>query len=387
MRAQVGIVGAGPAGLMLSHLLHLEGISSIIVEDRSRAYCEARVRAGLMENWVARMLIDTGVGDRLEREAMVHDGIYISFRGEARHIDFHKLIGKQVFIYDQKEVVTDLIAKRIADGGEIFFEVSDTSVHDFGGRNPKIRFRHGGKPQEIECDFIAGCDGFHGVCRPSFPAGVLTGYDRVYPFGWLGILSESPPPDDELIYCFHERGFALFSMRGPDLSRLYVQVPPDEDIEKWSDQRIWDELETRLGGVRPLVRGKIVQKGITPMRSYVTEPMQSGRLFLAGDAAHIVPPTGAKGMNLAMADVRVLVARDRRAHQVRPRGPSAELFRDVPRPRVEGAALLVVDDAASAPARHRDGFRHQAADRRDRLRHRLGCRDDVACRELCRPAD
>ena len=182
------------------------------------------------------MLIDTGVGDRLKREAMVHDGIYISFRGEARHIDFHKLIGKQVFIYDQKEVVTDLIAKRLADGGEILFEVSDTSVHDFGGRNPKIRFRHGGKPQEIECDFIAGCDGFHGVCRPSFPAGVLTGYDRVYPFGWLGILSESPPPDDELIYCFHERGFALFSMRGPDLSRLYVQVPPDEDIEKWSDQ-------------------------------------------------------------------------------------------------------------------------------------------------------
>src|SRR5262245_12631504 len=306
MRTRVGIVGAGPAGLTLSHLLHLEGIESIIVEDRSRAYCEARVRAGLMENWVAKMLVDTGVGDRLKREAMVHDGIYISFRGEARHIDFNKLIGKQVFIYDQKEVVTDLIAKRLSDGGKILFEVSDTSVHDFGGANPKIRFKHGGKAQEIECDFIAGCDGFHGVCRPSFPAGTLSEYDRVYPFGWLGILSESPPPDDEFIYCFHERGFALFSMRGPDLSRLYVQVPPDEDIEKWSDQRIWDELETRLGGVRPLERGKIVQKGITPMRSYVAEPMRSGRLFLAGDAAHIVPPTGAKGMNLAMADVHVL---------------------------------------------------------------------------------
>jgi p-hydroxybenzoate 3-monooxygenase len=303
MRTQVGIVGAGPAGLMLSHLLHLEGIASIIVENRSRAYCEARVRAGLMENWVAKMLIDTGVGDRLKREAMVHDGIYISFRGEARHIDFHKLIGKQVFIYDQKEVVTDLIAKRLGDGGEILFEVSDTSVHDFGGNNPKIRFRHGGKAQEIECDFIAGCDGFHGMCRPSFPAGTLSEYDRVYPFGWLGILSESPPPDHELIYCFHERGFALFSMRGPDLSRLYVQVPPDEDADTWSDQRIWDELETRLGGVRPLARGKIVQKGVTPMRSYVSEPMRSGRLFLAGDAAHIVPPTGAKGLNLAMADV------------------------------------------------------------------------------------
>ncbi len=306
MRTQVGIVGAGPAGLMLSHLLHLAGISSIVIEDRSRAYCEARVRAGLMEHWTAHMLMDTGVGERLKREAMVHNGITIASQGQGRYIDFNKLIGKQVYIYDQKEVVTDLIAKRLADGGQIFFEVEETSVHDFDGRNPKIRFKHEGKPQEIECDFIGGCDGFHGICRPSFPAGVLTGYDRVYPFGWLGILSESPPPDHELIYSFHERGFALYSMRGPDLSRLYVQVPPDEDIETWSDQRIWDELETRLQGVRPLKRGKIVQKGITPMRSYVTEPMQSGRLFLAGDAAHIVPPTGAKGMNLAMADVRVL---------------------------------------------------------------------------------
>jgi p-hydroxybenzoate 3-monooxygenase len=306
MRTQVGIVGAGPAGLMLSHLLHLSGISSIIIEDRSRAYCEARVRAGLMEHWVAQMLIETGVGARLQREAMVHDGIYISFRGEARHIDFKKLINKQVFIYDQKEVVTDLIAKRLADDGHIFFEVSDTSVHDFSSSTPRIRFKHQGQSQEIECGFIGGCDGFHGICRPSFPEGTLAGYDRVYPFGWLGILTESPPPDKELIYCFHERGFALFSMRGPQVSRLYIQVPPDEDIEKWPDQRIWDELETRLGGVRPLKRGKILQKGITPMRSYVTEPMQLGRLFLAGDAAHIVPPTGAKGMNLAMADVRVL---------------------------------------------------------------------------------
>jgi p-hydroxybenzoate 3-monooxygenase len=306
MRTQVGIVGAGPAGLMLSHLLHLAGISSIIVENRSRAYCEARVRAGLMEQWVASMLIDTGVGARLQREAMVHDGITIAFNGQARHIDFRKLIGKQVFIYDQKEVVTDLIAQRLADGGEILFEVEDTSVHDFSGARPKIRFRHAGKAQEIECDFIGGCDGFHGVCRPSFPAGSLTGYDRVYPFGWLGILTDSPPPDHELIYCFHERGFALFSMRGPQTSRLYLQCAPDEDIDRWSDRQIWDELETRLGGVRPLKRGNILQKGITPMRSYVTEPMQSGRLFLAGDAAHIVPPTGAKGMNLAMADVRVL---------------------------------------------------------------------------------
>jgi p-hydroxybenzoate 3-monooxygenase len=306
MRTQVGIVGAGPAGLMLSHLLHLAGISSVVVENRSRAYCEARVRAGLMEHWVAHMLIDTGVGARLQREAMVHDGIFIAFNGQARHIDFHKLIGKQVYIYDQKEVVTDLIARRLADGGEILFEVEDTSVHDFGGSAPKIRFRHDGKAQEIECDFIGGCDGFHGICRPSFPQGSLRGYDRVYPFGWLGVLTESPPPEHELIYCFHERGFALFSMRGPQVSRLYLQCAPDEDIERWSDRQIWDELEARLGGVRPLKRGSILQRGITPMRSYVTEPMQSGRLFLAGDAAHIVPPTGAKGMNLAMADVRVL---------------------------------------------------------------------------------
>ena len=306
MRTQVGIVGAGPAGLMLSHLLHLAGIESIIIEDRSREYCENRVRAGLMENWVSQMLIDTGVGARMQREAMVHDGIFLAFNGEAHKLDFTQLVNKHVYIYDQKEVVTDLIAKRFADAGQILFEVADSSVHDFTTGQPKIRFRHGGKSHEIECDFIAGCDGFHGVCRPSLPKDSWTGYDRVYPFGWLGILAESPPPEKELIYAYHERGFALFSMRGPQLSRLYLQVTPDEDIDKWPDARIWEELTTRLDGVRPLKQGKIVQKGVTPMRSYVAEPMQFGRLFLAGDAAHIVPPTGAKGMNLAMADVRVL---------------------------------------------------------------------------------
>src|SRR5690349_11295490 len=306
MRTQVGIVGAGPAGLMLSHLLHLAGIESIVIEDRSRAYCEERVRAGLMENWVAQMLIETGAGERLKREAMLHDGISIAFNNVAHKIDFSDLIGKHVYIYDQKEVVTDLIARRLADGGQIIFEVADTSVHDFNSNRPRIRFTHGGKAQEIECDFIAGCDGFHGVCRPSLPSGSWTGYDRVYPFGWLGILSESPPPDKELIYAYHQNGFALFSMRGPHLSRLYLQCDPEDDAERWSDAQIWDELETRLQRVRPLKRGKILQKGITAMRSFVAEPMRFGRLFLAGDAAHIVPPTGAKGMNLAMADVRVL---------------------------------------------------------------------------------
>jgi p-hydroxybenzoate 3-monooxygenase len=306
MRTQVGIVGAGPAGLMLSHLLRLAGIDSVVIENRSREYCENRVRAGLMENWVARMLVDTGVGARLQREAMVHDGIYLAFNGEAHKLDFARLIGKQVYVYDQKEVVTDLIAHRLGQGGQILFEVSDTSVHDFSGDSPKIRFKHGGRTQEIECDFIAGCDGFHGVCRPSLPDGMWTGYDRVYPYAWLGILSESPPPERELIYAYHERGFALFSMRGPDLSRLYLQVMPDEDPDTWADARIWEELTIRLGGVRRLSQGKILQKGVTQMRSYVAEPMQVGRLFLAGDSAHIVPPTGAKGMNLAMADVRVL---------------------------------------------------------------------------------
>jgi p-hydroxybenzoate 3-monooxygenase len=308
MRTQVGIVGAGPAGLMLSHLLHLAGIESIIVENRSRAYCENRVRAGLMENWVAEMLIETGVGARLQCEAMVHDGIFIAFNGEAHKLDFAKLIDKHVYIYDQKEVVTDLMAHRLAHGGTILFEVQDTSVHDFdgGAGKPTIRFEHEGRAQEITCDFIAGCDGFHGVSRPSLPHESWQGYDRVYPFAWLGILSESPPPEKELIYAYHQRGFALFSMRGPHLSRLYVQVSPDEEIEQWSDDRIWQELATRLQDVRPLKQGRILQKGITPMRSYVAEPMQYRRLFLAGDSAHIVPPTGAKGMNLAMADVRVL---------------------------------------------------------------------------------
>jgi p-hydroxybenzoate 3-monooxygenase len=291
---------------MLSHLLDLAGISSIVIEDRSRSYCENRVRAGLMENWVAQMLIDTGVGARLQREAMVHDGIHIAFKNAAHTINFNELIGKHVYIYDQKEVVTDLIAHRLGKGGQILFEVQNTSVHGFDSDQPKIRFTHEGKPQEIACDFIAGCDGFHGICRPSLPAGSWQEYDRVYPFGWLGILSESPPPDKELIYAYHERGFALFSMRGPQLSRLYIQCDPNEDADKWSDAQIWDELETRLQGVRPLKHGKIVQKGVTAMRSFVAEPMRFGRLFLAGDAAHIVPPTGAKGMNLAMADVRVL---------------------------------------------------------------------------------
>ena len=306
MRTQVGIVGAGPAGLMLSHLLHRAGISSVIVEARSRAYCEARIRAGLIEQWAADMLVETGLGTRMKRESVVHDGIYLCFGGKLHNINFHKLVGKRVTIYGQQEVVKDLIAKRIADGGQILFDCSDVSVRGFEGKAPQIRFRHNGETKEVDCDFIGGCDGFHGVCRPSIPAKSISIYDREYPFGWLGILAEAPPVADELIYAYHPRGFALFSMRTPTLVRYYLQCAPNEDLGQWPDTRIWDELETRLGGTRPLKRGPIVEKIVAQMRSFVAEPMQYGRMFLAGDSAHIVPPTGAKGMNLAFADVRVL---------------------------------------------------------------------------------
>jgi p-hydroxybenzoate 3-monooxygenase len=306
MRTRVGIIGAGPAGLMLSHLLHLEGIDSIILESRSRAYIEGRIRAGLIEHWARDLLIETGVGERMQRESLFHHGLHFCFDGALHHIDFQKLIGRGVTVYGQQEVIKDLVARRLADGGQILFEVSDVGVHDLIGTAPRISFTHDGKRQELTCDFIGGCDGFHGVCRPSIPADVLTLYDREYPFGWVGILSESPPADDELIYSYHDRGFALYTMRSPTLARLYVQCAPDDDIGNWPERRIWDELHQRLAGTRTLQEGRIVDKLIATMRSFVVEPMQYGRLFLAGDSAHIQPPTGAKGMNLALADVMVL---------------------------------------------------------------------------------
>jgi p-hydroxybenzoate 3-monooxygenase len=306
MRTQVGIVGAGPAGLMLSHLLHRAGIESIVVESRSREYIESRVRAGVIEHWAREFLIETGVGGRLEREGLLHRGINFAFGGKLHEIDFKALIGRTVTVYGQQEVVKDLVAARLAAGGAILFEAANATVHDFDTERPTIRFTHAGEAKTIECDFIAGCDGFHGVSRPSVPAGVLTTYDRVYPFGWLGILSQSPPPNKELIYAYHERGFALYSMREPTVSRLYIQCDPQDDAANWADAKIWEELHVRLGGTAKLSEGKITQKAVTPMRAFVTEPMQYKRLFLAGDSAHIVPPTGAKGMNLAFADVRVL---------------------------------------------------------------------------------
>ncbi|HEY1472745.1 MAG TPA: 4-hydroxybenzoate 3-monooxygenase [Pseudolabrys sp.] len=306
MRTQVGIIGAGPAGLMLARLLHLAGIESIIIENRSRDYIENRIRAGLIEHWAADLLSEVGVGERMKREGQRHDGINFGINGELHRIDFMALVGKRVTIYGQQEVVKDLVAQRLADGGPLLFEVDDVSVHDMTGKRPTIRFTHEGRAQEIECDFIAGCDGFHGICRPSVPDGVLTEFEREYPFGWLGILSESPPPDHDHIYSYTDRGFALYAMRSASVARLYLQCDHDDEIENWSDARIWDELHKRLGGARTLTEGKMLQKGITPMRSFVVEPMQHGRLFLAGDSAHIVPPTGAKGMNLAFADVVML---------------------------------------------------------------------------------
>jgi len=305
MRVQVGIIGAGPAGLMLSLLLHRAGISSVIIENRSRQYVEARVRAGVLEHWTTELMSELGVGERLRKEGLVHEGIDIGINGERRRIDFKALVNKTITIYGQQEVVKDLIAARLAQGGEIEFEVSDTSVDRLDSERPIIRYKKNGEPKEIECDFIAGCDGFHGICRPSIPKGVLTEFERVYPYGWLGILSESPPVSHELIYSYTDRGFALYTMRSNSITRLYLQVEPDEDINKWSDEEIWKELKRRVSPetAAKLQTGRVFEKGVTAMRSFVVEPMQFGRLFLSGDAAHIVPPTGAKGMNLAVADV------------------------------------------------------------------------------------
>jgi p-hydroxybenzoate 3-monooxygenase len=308
-RTQVGIVGAGPAGLVLSQLLYLHGIESVVLENRSRQYVEERVRAGVLEQGTVDLLTQMGVGERMKREGLVHYGIELRFNREGHRIDFRELTGgKGITIYAQAEVVKDLNNARLAAGGQVVFEVEDVTVHELDGAKPKILYRKEGTDHELQCDFIAGCDGFHGICRPSVPAGALIEYERTYPFGWLGILAEAPPSSDELIYAYHERGFALLSMRTPQISRLYIQCQPDEDTDRWSDEQIWDELRTRLAASNgwELTEGTVLQKGVTGMRSFVVEPMQYGRLYLAGDCAHIVPPTGAKGLNLAVSDVQIL---------------------------------------------------------------------------------
>ncbi len=309
MRTQVGIVGAGPSGLLLSQLLYLEGIDSVIVERRSRDYVEGRIRAGVLEQGTVDLLTEAQVGERMLREGLVHDGIELSVDGTRHRIDFKALTGgKAVTVYGQTEVTKDLNKARLEAGAQIVFEAEDVSLHDLETERPVLRYRTDGGDEEVTCDFVAGCDGFHGVSRQSMPVSTLKTFERVYPFAWLGILAHTRPVSAELIYCHHARGFALFSMRSPEISRLYIQCATDEELDEWSDDRIWQELRLRLGGdaAGALETGPSIEKSITPMRSFVAEPMRHGRLLLAGDAAHIVPPTGAKGLNLAAADVRIL---------------------------------------------------------------------------------
>lgn len=309
MKTQIGIVGAGPAGLLLSHLLHLRGIESVVVEAKSRQYIENRIRAGVLEQGTTDLLVEAGVGGRLRQEGLLHEGIALSFGGARHRIDFRALVDAAVIVYGQHEVVKDLIAARPEAAGPILFETEAYALEDLESVSPRIRIRGAEGERAISCDFIVGCDGFHGLSRQALPESTIHTFERGFPFGWLGILAEAPPASEELIYAHHDNGFALFSMRSPEVTRLYLQCATDEDIGAWPDRRIWDELHLRLeaGGGPTINEGPILQKGVTPMRSFVAEPMQHGRLFLAGDAAHIVPPTGAKGMNLAVADVRVLV--------------------------------------------------------------------------------
>jgi p-hydroxybenzoate 3-monooxygenase len=309
VQTQVAIVGAGPAGLVLSHLLHLDGIESIVLEARSRDYVERRVRAGVLEQGTVDLLRDMGVGERLSREGLVHRGIVLSFGGRHHRIALSDLTnGRSITIYGQQEVVKDLIHARLEAGGAIHFDVDDVQLDDLDTAKPVVRYRKDGTHHELRCDFVAGCDGSHGIARPSVPEGIFKVYEREYPFAWLGILAAVAPSTDELIYARHDRGFALHSLRSPDVSRLYIQVEPDEDLARWSDDRLWDELSRRLATDDGFVLkdGPVLEKSIAVHRSVVVEPMQYGRLFLAGDAAHIVPPTGAKGLNLAVADVRNL---------------------------------------------------------------------------------
>ena len=309
MRTQVGIIGAGPAGLLLSHLLAQRGIDSVVAEIRSRAYCEARQRAGVLEDGTVRLLREAGLSDRLDREGLEHGGIYLQFAGERHHLDFRDLAGgRTVTVYAQTEVVKDLITRRVADSGALEFEVSGTAVAGLHTDTPMLSYTAAdGRRHEITCDAIAGCDGFHGISRPAIPERLRTVWERGYPYAWLGVLAEAPPATDELIYAHHPDGFALHSMRSMQVSKLYLQVDHDTRAEDWPEQRIWQALQTRFGLPGWAVKeGPALDIAVTPMRSFVSAPMRHGRLFLAGDAAHIVPPTGAKGLNLAVADVAVL---------------------------------------------------------------------------------
>ncbi|MGH3878438.1 MAG: 4-hydroxybenzoate 3-monooxygenase [Actinophytocola sp.] len=309
-RTQVAIVGAGPAGLLLAHLLHLRGIDSVVLERHTRAYVEARIRAGVLEQGSVDLLTKVGLADRLHAERLVHHGLELLFDDVGHHLPLTELTGRELTIYGQHELVKDLVAARLETGRPLLFEAAAVAIEGTGTDSPVVRYVHNGRTEELRCDVVAGCDGFHGVSRPAVPAGVLTEYSHEYPYAWLGVLAEVPPSAEELIYASHDRGFALHSMRSPTLTRLYLQVAPDEPVDEWPDERIWAELRTRLGRTAgfDLHDGPIVDKAVTGLRSFVVEPMRHGRLFLAGDAAHIVPATGAKGLNLAVVDVAVLAS-------------------------------------------------------------------------------
>lgn len=307
-RTQVAIVGSGPSGLLLSQLLHLKGIDTVVLEQRSQEYVLGRIRAGVLELGMVGMLERAGVAERMHREGLVHEGIEIAFRGERHRIDFKALTGGSVMVYGQTELTRDLMDARAKAGGNVIYEADVFAVEGYDGTSPRLRYRHQGKDYELSCDFVAGCDGFHGICRQSVPKSAITTYERVYPFGWLGILSHTRPASHELIYANHPRGFALASMRSPTLSRSYIQCAPDDKVENWSDQAFWAEFKARLGEevAATLETGPSIEKSIAQARSFIAAPMRFGRMFLAGDAGHIVPPTGAKGLNLAASDIHYL---------------------------------------------------------------------------------
>jgi p-hydroxybenzoate 3-monooxygenase len=308
MRTQVGIVGSGPSGLLLSQLLHLKGIDTVVLEQRSQDYVLGRIRAGVIEQGAVQLFDEAGVGARMHREGLVHEGIELAFAGRRHRIDFQALVDSSVMVYGQTEITRDLMEARAAAGGKVFYEADVTGVEGFESDHPRLRYKHQGTEHVLDCDFIAGCDGYHGICRHSVPPGAIKTYERVYPFGWLGLLTQTKPAAEELIYAAHPNGFALASMRSRNLSRSYIQVGADDKVENWSDDRFWDEFKTRVGGEAAdgLEIGPAIEKSIALARSFVAAPMRFGRLFLAGDAAHIVPPTGAKGLNLAASDVRYL---------------------------------------------------------------------------------